>query len=266
MKVIDLVRRPDIVATDDFAAYLLGPFAGDVAGRPARIEVNLVDPASILISRARWPAAPDRFDAIIMRWYAGTAAPPLPSSTHLQPWWTFTVDEVIAIGARRDRSPDPRDATAVKRVAFLVSATTPEDFRAHYRHHIQLVHEYLPGIARYVQNDVTDTLQPDVPVAAVSELTFWTQHDFDHRWTRGAEGAAEFRAAGGLLGPTASDRHGLPRARRAPEWRVVSLTSEGLWRCPKVNHSMPERLTVCGWSAIWATRTVHPTSHSSNRS
>ena len=222
MKLIEMVHRHDGVSFGKLTDHLLGPFAGELNTqtecRARRIEVNLVEPGSILLSRRRWPNGFDRIDAVIMRWYDHAEVSSLPKLPAVSPAvalvGSFVVNEDVAVGARGGLALVDGEAPSVKHISLLRGTVVGEEFRRHYRHHVDLVREHLPGIARYVQNEVvgdaTSALRgPGAteladPVLAISELSFWTQQDYEHRWARGQESESEFSAAEGFLDLAAS--------------------------------------------------------------
>ena len=122
------------------------------------------------------------------------------------PVLTFTVVEHIGWLAADDEDADPTDV--VKQVSFLRAGTgvTPEEFRAHYRHHVEVARRHMPSLWQYVQYDVTgvDGRVPSVVrdasgIVAVSVLWFRSTDDFLNRYFASPEDQAEFQSHEGFL-------------------------------------------------------------------
>jgi hypothetical protein len=156
----------------------------------------------VRFSRRIWPELVP-FHAIVSRWFdhdpmvdgrwPGLA---VPGVTVL---WTFAVTEHVGIERTRDW-PDGTPTPGLKHVSLLCPTVPTPEFRAAYRHHVELVHEHLPLMWRYVQNDVDAGGGPRVDeFAAISELSYRSDDDYERRWARGDESEAEFRSHEGFL-------------------------------------------------------------------
>lgn len=133
-------------------------------------------------------------------------------------WWT----EGAAAGQSSGSSPDVEfsvvqhvgwDASTaginmadvVKQVSFLHASegTSLDEFRAHYRAHVELARTHMPALWQYRQNDVVDVRGAQRAVAAgvvaISELWFRSIDDFLHRYFASAEAQADFQAHEGFL-------------------------------------------------------------------
>jgi hypothetical protein len=115
---------------------------------------------------------------------------------------TFTVDSVVGW---LPSSAAPDRADVVKQVSFLWA--TPgwciEDFRTHYRMHVDVARRHMPALWQYVQHDVVaidgPASGPAADVVAISTLWFATSDDFLHRYFASPGDAAEFRSHEGFL-------------------------------------------------------------------
>jgi len=189
MKVIDVVGGPAATTVDGLASLVLADRSLQ------RVEINIVDPTSFQLSRREWREEDRGLRAIVMRWCAPGATPGPLVGDGLEHLWTLTVDETLAIGERSVGA----EPGAVKHIAFLRRAVPTPEFVASYRHHVELVREHLPRIARYVQNEVRSGDYPGRAIDAVSELTFASVDDHATRWVKGEAGAQEFRSHEGFL-------------------------------------------------------------------
>lgn len=204
-KRIDLLRLDgaDAVVTDDVATRLVD-LAGTLDGTAHALAVQ-IDVARVgsraRFSRVVWPDL-GPVHAVLTRWFADdgddalAVAPPLPGVTTV---WSFAVTEHIGIERPRDW-PDGVPTPGLKHVSFLAATVATDEFRAAYRHHVELVLEHLPTMWRYVQNDVDHAHGSGAGgVAAVSELSYRSDDDYERRWAKGAAGEEEFRSHEGFL-------------------------------------------------------------------
>jgi len=115
----------------------------------------------------------------------------------------LTVETHVGWVATDAGDADPRDA--VKQVSFLhASAGTPlDEFRSHYRDHVEVARRHMPALWQYRQHDVVDVqgarLGVGGSIVAVSELWFQSVDDFRHRYFASPEDEAEFRSHEGFL-------------------------------------------------------------------
>ncbi len=103
----------------------------------------------------------------------------------------YRLDEVIHWDRMGER-PMGTTSPGVKLIAFV--RRQPElstaEFRERYLQHAEIAREHHPGIARYVQNFVTEPLSDDAPqVDGIAELHFVTEADLTTRFYR-HEGSA----------------------------------------------------------------------------
>jgi hypothetical protein len=150
-------------------------------------------------ARARF-ARPGLFPVDALWWTDGDTAPPASLLTALE----LTVETHVGwVADAADVDVDVADA--VKQVSFLhASAGTPlDEFRAHYRDHVEVARRHMPALWQYRQHDVVGVRGPNAEVGAgvvaVSELWFRSTDDFLHRYFASAEDEAEFRSHEGFL-------------------------------------------------------------------
>ena len=78
-----------------------------------------------------------------------------------------------------------------------------DEFRSHYRDHVEVARRHMPALWQYRQHDVIDVhgAQRDVGagIVAVSELWFRSVDDFLHRYFASPQDEAEFRSHEGFL-------------------------------------------------------------------
>jgi hypothetical protein len=106
------------------------------------------------------------------------------------------------------RAPDAAGVDAgdvVKQVSFLwaTDGVGLDDFRAHYRAHVDVARRYMHTLWQYVQNDVVliddDADGASDGVVAVSELWFRATDDYLHRYFASPDDEAAFRSHEGFL-------------------------------------------------------------------
>jgi|tagenome__1003787_1003787.scaffolds.fasta_scaffold20702967_2 hypothetical protein len=96
-------------------------------------------------------------------------------------------------------------AGVVKQVSFLHASegTSLEEFRAHYRAHVDLARTHMPALWQYRQNDVVEVRGAQrgaaAGIVAISELWFRSVDDFLHHYFASAEAQADFQAHEGFL-------------------------------------------------------------------
>jgi hypothetical protein len=204
-KRIDLIGLPgaEAVVDDRIAEHVLASAraltAADRDAAAVQIDVARVGTRA-RFSRQVWPHL-GPVHAVLTRWYATAidrleVAPTLPGAGTA---WSFAVTEHIGIERHRDW-PDDVATPGLKHVSFLAATVPTAAFRAAYRHHVDLVLEHLPTMWRYVQNDVDRAHGSGADgVAAVSELSYRSDDDYERRWAKGPAGEEEFRSHEGFL-------------------------------------------------------------------
>lgn len=116
---------------------------------------------------------------------------------------TFTLKEHVGWLARDGDPDDPYDV--VKQVSFLHKSDTVdlEEFRASYRHHVEVARRHMHSLWQYVQYDVESLTGPhDEPadgIVAVSVLWFRSTDDFCNRYFASPEDQAQFQSEEGFL-------------------------------------------------------------------
>lgn len=160
----------------------------------AGLAVNLVWPLYPRYSRSIWGERP-RFDWVVARWSDdGDRVDPL-AGAH----WSFRVAEHIGIAAE-PTWPTGMATPGLKHLSILCGTVERDEFRAHYRHHVELVHTHLSSMWRYVQNDIEEAHGDRAgEFAAVSELSYASIDDYERRWTNGADSERDFTAQEGFL-------------------------------------------------------------------
>jgi hypothetical protein len=138
----------------------------------------------------------------------------------------LTVETHVGWVATDASHADPDDA--VKQVSFLhASAGTPlDEFRSHYRDHVDVARRHMPALWQYRQHDVVDVRGArrnlGAGIVAVSELWFQSVDDFLHRYFASPEDEAEFRSHEGFLDLTKAfsfvcSSHALGRGKGATD-------------------------------------------------
>jgi hypothetical protein len=149
-------------------------------------------------ARAKF-SRPGPFPVGALVWRAGSGA---PSTAPL----TFQLTEHVGWLAADAASADPREV--VKQVSFLHKSSTVgiDEFRAHYRHHVEVARRHMPTLWQYVQYDVVgiDGHDPALVsaatgIVAVSVLWFRSTGDFLDRYFASPEDEAQFRSQEGFL-------------------------------------------------------------------
>ena len=116
---------------------------------------------------------------------------------------SFVLGEHVGWLATDAASADPVDV--VKQVSFLHKSDTVDldEFRAHYRHHVDVARRHMHTLWQYVQYDVIDIDGPRAEVAtgivAVSVLWFRSTDDFLHRYFASPEDRIQFQSEEGFL-------------------------------------------------------------------
>jgi hypothetical protein len=159
-------------------------------------DVGIVDvPHPDPSARARF-ARPGPFRIDALRWWRGAPdVPPVAGGASL----VFELVEHVGWLADASDGVDPSDV--VKQVSFLHAAggVTSEEFRTHYRHHVQVARRHMPSLWQYVQYDV-ESVRGTVGsgassgIVAVSVLWFRSTDDFLNRYFASPEDQAAFRA------------------------------------------------------------------------
>jgi hypothetical protein len=142
-------------------------------------------------ARAKF-SRPGPFPIAALRW-SGDSNHGEPASL------SFVLREHVGWLASDAADADPADV--VKQVSFLRASdtVTPDEFRAHYRHHVEVARRHMPALWQYVQYDVENTSDAGIGIDAVSVLWFRSTDDFLHRYFASPEDEAEFRAQEGFL-------------------------------------------------------------------
>ena len=116
---------------------------------------------------------------------------------------TFLLREHVGWLARDAETADPLDV--VKQVSFLHKSDSVDldEFRASYRHHVEVARRHMHTLWQYVQYDVDSILGPDAGpaqgIVAVSVLWFRTTDDFCNRYFASPEDQAQFQSEEGFL-------------------------------------------------------------------
>lgn len=194
MKYQDLV-----VVTGDDTQGILHDYGRQLLTQPSLIglELNIAWPGTCRFSKRIWGTDTPVFAGVISRCHDSPTAP--LDTEDVRCHWTFTVDEHI--GIPRPRTWPLGEATpGLKHLSLLCGTVPTAEFRAAYRHHVELVHEHLPTMWRYVQNDIDRAVGPRASeFAAISELSYESQVEYDRRWAKGDAGEEEFRSHEGFL-------------------------------------------------------------------
>jgi uncharacterized protein (TIGR02118 family) len=129
-------------------------------------------------------------EGVAMAWVGGDA-PLDPTRWFDAPVTAYLVEERIQIEWTR-QWPDGEPTPAIEQLAFVprVASVTHEQFAAHWsERHTPLVRVHHPGMARYVQNVITEPLTPVTrELDGVAQLYFRTSHDFHERYFDSDEG------------------------------------------------------------------------------
>ena len=156
-------------------------------------------------ARAKF-ARPGPFPVAALRWRSEDGKP-------TEGALSFTVAEHVGwlapdppnsdAGAEDDGAVDAADV--VKQVSFLHKSAdvTIDEFRSHYRHHVEVAGRHMPTLWQYVQYDVLDIDGDEAAAAsgivAVSVLWFRSTGDFLERYFASPQDEAEFRSQEGFL-------------------------------------------------------------------
>ncbi|MFA5884902.1 MAG: EthD domain-containing protein [Acidimicrobiia bacterium] len=137
------------------------------------------------------PAAPpDTIGGVAMAWVTGDA-PIDPAAWFDAPVAAYLVDERVQIEWTRDWA-DGTPTPAIEQCSFVrrLPALTRAEFAAHWNdRHAPLVPVHHPGVARYVQNPVIESLTANAPdVDGIAQLYFHTAHDLHERFYDSPEG------------------------------------------------------------------------------
>ena len=135
-------------------------------------------------------AAGEHVEGVVMAWVEGDV-PLAPARWFDAPVTAYLVDERIQIEWTRDWS-DGAVTPAIEQLAFVprIASITHEQFAKHWsERHTPLVRVHHPGMARYVQNVITQPLTPDAhDFDGVAQLYFRTAHDLHERYFDSDEG------------------------------------------------------------------------------
>ncbi len=135
-------------------------------------------------------AANPLVEGVVMAWVDGDA-PLEPARWFDAPVTAYLVDERIQIEWTRDW-PDGTPTPAIEQLAYVprIASITHEQFAEHWSaRHTPLVRVHHPGMARYVQNVITEALTPGArALDGVAQLYFRTAHDFHERYFDSDEG------------------------------------------------------------------------------
>jgi uncharacterized protein (TIGR02118 family) len=136
------------------------------------------------------PAQPLDVAGVVMAWVDGDA--PLDPATWFDaPVTAYLVDERVQIEWARDW-PDGVATPAIEQLAFVprIPSVTHDQFAEHWsERHTPLVRVHHPGMARYVQNVITEPLTPDArELDGVAQLYFRTSYDLHERYFDSEEG------------------------------------------------------------------------------
>jgi uncharacterized protein (TIGR02118 family) len=136
------------------------------------------------------PVHPDDVTAVVMAWLDGDAAL-APASWFDTRVTAYLVDERVQIDWNRDW-PDGTATPGVEQISFVrrLPELTREEFAAHWSdRHTPLVPVHHPGVARYIQNVVVDSLTDGAPdVDGIAQLYFRTARDLHERFYDSEEG------------------------------------------------------------------------------
>jgi hypothetical protein len=196
-----LVRRDNHLAQDAFGQSLrdrlldLGPRDGR-----ARASVDIMESTTALRSGNGLRADGAAPDGIVWLSWTDGALSDVDVHAIVAPIGAVTGALTVERRVAWDDLPPsavPGPTPGVKQTALLVGAPGIDvpAFRAAYRAHQALTRVHMPGVARYVQNDVIATDGPaSADVIAVSELWFASVEDFHTRYWAGPDSPAEFRS------------------------------------------------------------------------
>ncbi len=136
------------------------------------------------------PAGPLDAHGVVMAWFEGDA-PLEPAHWFDAPVTAYLVDERLQIDWTRDW-PDGEATPAFEQLAFVprIASVTHEQFADHWsERHTPLVRIHHPGMARYVQNVITEPLTPDArDLDGVAQLYFRTAYDLHERYFDSEDG------------------------------------------------------------------------------
>jgi hypothetical protein len=183
------VRVPTLTVLD-----ALSPQATATEAPNAGLIVDVPHPNAA--ARAKF-ARPGPFPVAALQWRTEDGEP-------TERALSFQVAEHV--GWLASGSPNEVDAAdVVKQVSFLhKSATvTLDEFRTHYRHHVEVARRHMPTLWQYVQYDVLGIHGHDTTAAsgivAVSVLWFRSTGDFLERYFASPQDEADFRSQEGFL-------------------------------------------------------------------
>jgi uncharacterized protein (TIGR02118 family) len=129
-------------------------------------------------------------EGVVMAWVDGDA-PLEPEQWFDTPVTAYLVEERIQIEWTRDW-PDGEPTPAIEQLAFVprIASVTHEQFAEHWsERHTPLVHVHHPGMARYIQNVITEPLTPVArELDGVAQLYFRTSYDLHERYFDSEEG------------------------------------------------------------------------------
>jgi uncharacterized protein (TIGR02118 family) len=174
-------------------AAIGGPFDDAAPALDGLVAYSVHRPHPDEPSAASLDAAGARVEGVVMAWIDGDA-PLEPATWFDAPVTAYLVDERVQIEWTRDW-PDGEATPAIEQLAFVprIPSVTHEQFAEHWsERHTPLVRVHHPGMARYVQNVITEPLTPGARDArqldGVAQLYFRTSYDLHERYFDSEEG------------------------------------------------------------------------------
>lgn len=185
-KIALVVHRVAELTRSDFHARLEAAHSRPSVS-PHRHTIHLpYETDALRAEPLRFEPQPARCDAVSFRWNDDPAIVTEEPRAAISRVDAYRVDEVIHWD-RLPRWPTVGRSPGVKMMAFVrgLPELSPEEFRDRYLQHADVAREHHPGIARYVQNFVTEALTEGVPaLSAIAELHFETESDLTERFYR----------------------------------------------------------------------------------
>jgi uncharacterized protein (TIGR02118 family) len=132
----------------------------------------------------------DAVEGVVMAWVEDDG-PLEPAEWFDAPVTAYLVDERVQIEWTRDW-PDGEPTPAFEQLAYVprIPSISHDQFAEHWsERHTPLVHVHHPGMARYVQNVITEPLTLDArELDGVAQLYFRTAYDLRERYFDSEEG------------------------------------------------------------------------------